>query len=143
MDQARDFFGSWSDAWHAWLVAAGAGGSVVLAAAKQVAAPAASPCGIIGVLDVAREAAFAEYPDGGSVPDLLVRGAWWSLSWNAGGRSRVTLEPYEKNRWVVTVEIRETDDGRSVSEQTDGQCPWGIAPPTHWRWAALHAAPSA
>ena len=66
MDQARDFFGSWSDAWHAWLVAAGAGGSVVLAAAQQGDVPDATPCAMIAALDAAREAAFAAHPDGGA-----------------------------------------------------------------------------
>lgn len=137
MDTARKHFGTWSEAWSAWVRAAGAGGSVVLAAAQQGDTPDATPGAMIAALDAAREAAFAAHPDGGSVPEILVRGPWWSLSWNAGGRSRVTLEPDGASRWKLFVEIRETDDGRSVSEQTDGQCSWWLAPTSHWRWAAL------
>jgi len=127
---------AWAEAWSAWCVAAAAGGSVVVGEMRGLPVPAPRAGAICDTLDAAREAAFARYPDGGSVPELTARGPWWELTWNAGGRSKVSLTP-DGDGWALTVSIRETDDGRSVSEQTDGQCQWWIAPATHWRWTAL------
>jgi hypothetical protein len=103
---------------------------------RELPAPDPRASAICDTLDNARVLAFAKHRDGGSVPELLVRGSWWELSWNAGGRSKVTLTP-NGDGWSLTVSIRETDDGRSVCSETDGQAQWWIAPATHWRWVAL------
>jgi len=133
--------------WRLFSAAARADGSEVcraLGEAPDGSDPVSVLAAIVAATARAHDAALAR--EDTCAPARLVfdtDGQTWTLTWHAGGRSRVVWR-FEHGYLHgassrVTVEIRQRADGTPVIDGA-GHAAWETAERDHWRWEAAMAA---